>query len=70
MFKNRPRKTPKITVPTASLIDYRSESVTTRLDKIADSYQQLEVLLAELERKMPPEPADPAPEIELVRKPR
>ncbi len=57
MFKSQSKNRSKITVPNASLLDYRSASVTMRLGKIADDYRQLEVLLAQMESKMPPDPA-------------
>lgn len=61
MFQNSRRRKPKITIPTASSVDYRSESVTQRLDKIAEHYAQLEQALAAVESKLPGEPNAPAP---------
>ena len=61
MFRSSARRKPKITIPTASAVDYRSESVTHRLGKIAEHYVQLEQVLADLESKIPqPPPAAPA----------
>jgi hypothetical protein len=42
----------------AGLVNYRSESVTTRLGKIADHYSELEIVLSDLESRMPPEPSE------------
>ncbi len=58
MFRNQTRRKPKITIPTACTLDYRSESVMERLGRIAVHYEQLEGILAELEAKLPAESAE------------
>jgi hypothetical protein len=73
MFKNSGKRQPKITTQTRSLVDFRSESVTMRLDRIAAHYVDLEQVLAELEAKMPePPPSEVVPQLEAAdpRKPR
>lgn len=59
MIRNKTRKPARITVPTAGSLDFRSDAITAGLERIADHYQELDVLLANLESKMPQDSAVP-----------
>jgi hypothetical protein len=59
MFSRGRKRRTKITNPTASSLDYQSETVTQRLGTIAEHYARLESVLAEVESKLPAEPPPP-----------
>jgi hypothetical protein len=40
-------------LPTPGALDYRSESVTSTLSRIAEHYENLELLLCDIEAKLP-----------------